>query len=288
MQRSGPATMTFVGILPTSGDEIFHEANKTTKRRIIKGRWLRWVWRLAVLRTVYIVYRDPHCKMTSVWVKEALHSILYLGRHTGTLSVMEPVLSGIICKGEAVGDVSDVNIGLEQGAEISLRKDCVGRLRRDVILAKVPFVRLGEAFRGQKLLYGVMRKLYDANIVMGDVGLDNSDQGGTRRQHGFICISRTQVHVQPRNAPNIMLDCQDLRQLIDTEWMTRERHALEKSNGILLLLLIDFKQYSLIRFVQCARQFIQGTPNAGWKAPPQFIQLADNPSEPTSCPEPSW
>jgi hypothetical protein len=59
------------------------------------------------------MYRDPHCKMFSVWVKEALHPVLYLGSHTITLSMVEPVLSGIVGKGKAVGDVSDVNIRLE-------------------------------------------------------------------------------------------------------------------------------------------------------------------------------
>jgi hypothetical protein len=50
--------------------------------------------------------------MFSVRVKEALQTVLYLGRHA-IMSMVEPVLSGIFGKGKAVGDLSDVNIQLE-------------------------------------------------------------------------------------------------------------------------------------------------------------------------------
>ena len=63
--------------------------------------------------------------------------------------------------------------------------------------------------------------------------------------------------------------------------------AMLDQNGYLGLLLIDFEQNSLIRFVQGSWQFIQGTPNARWKTAPQSIQLTDNPSEPAPCREPS-
>jgi hypothetical protein len=43
--------------------------------------------------------------MFFVWVKKALHPILYLRSHTITPSMMEPVLSGISGKGKVVSDV---------------------------------------------------------------------------------------------------------------------------------------------------------------------------------------
>jgi hypothetical protein len=117
MQWSTPVTVTFVGILSTYDDEILHEATNTKKGRIIKGRWFRWAWGFAETGTggnaVYIVYRDPHRKVVSVWVEEALHPVLYLGCHTIILSMVEPVLSSIFSKRKVVGDVSDVRIKSE-------------------------------------------------------------------------------------------------------------------------------------------------------------------------------
>jgi hypothetical protein len=51
--------------------------------------------------------------MVSVWVKEALHPVLYLGSHTIILSMVEPVLSRIFGKGKTVSVVSDVKTWLE-------------------------------------------------------------------------------------------------------------------------------------------------------------------------------
>jgi len=106
--------MTFVGILPTCDDEVFHDATNTAKGRIIKGRWFRWVGRFTEPSTggnvVYVMHRNPCCKMFSLRVKETVHPFLYAGRHVLVLSMMEPVLCRIFGKREVVGAAFSVII----------------------------------------------------------------------------------------------------------------------------------------------------------------------------------
>lgn len=112
MQWSASATTTFVRIRPADYDGTFHDATDTAKGRIIKGRWLRWIGRFADPSTggnvVYVVNRNPCCKMFSVWVRKAVHPNLYAGRHILVLSVMEPVLYRIFGKREVVGGAINV------------------------------------------------------------------------------------------------------------------------------------------------------------------------------------
>ena len=111
------ATGTFVGILSTCDNKIFHEAKKAEKGCIIKGRGFRWFYRFARRgiggNILYIVYQDPHRKMRSVWVKEAFHPVFYAGLHIVALNMMEPGLSRIFGKGEAAKDILGVIIQLE-------------------------------------------------------------------------------------------------------------------------------------------------------------------------------
>ena len=85
-------------------------------------------------------------------VREVRYAVLYLGPHTITPSMTKSVLSGICGKGKWAGDASDVKREDPVGvvADAGLCKTCVGRLQRDIILGKVPFVFLSVAFRSQE------------------------------------------------------------------------------------------------------------------------------------------
>jgi hypothetical protein len=117
MQWATQATVTVVGILSTYDNKIFHEAKKTEKGCIIKGRGCRRYYRFARRgirgNVVYIVYRDPHRKMRFVWVKEVFHPVFYARLYIAALNMMEPVSSRIFGKGKAADDVFGVIIQLE-------------------------------------------------------------------------------------------------------------------------------------------------------------------------------
>jgi len=117
MQWATQATGTVVGILSACDNKIFHEAKKAEKGCIIKGRGFGWYCRFAQRgireNMLYIVYRDPHRKMRSVWVKEAFHPVFYARLHIVALDMMVPVLSRILGKGKAADDVLGVIIQSE-------------------------------------------------------------------------------------------------------------------------------------------------------------------------------
>jgi hypothetical protein len=96
------------------------------------------------------------------------------------------------------------------------------------------------------------------------VELNNVDQAGASEPNGLFGIFGAPMCIEFGNHSRfgVNLNCENLRELLGTEWASRHREALEDAISIFPFLLIDGPEYAFVCLVQSLGIFSQSASNA--------------------------